>query len=489
MIQEIRNKYLQDKIQTLILDKKGNIILSDNLLFNIELNSKLEDIHPFFETVFGDLLKKNNFEQTYYCIHLDINDVYGSYDVYLNTGSAKENPYLIFYDFTARYDFFQTVAQEKNESVLKFRSEALKNEQLKIEREFKNKFSANISHDLRTPIASILGFLEILDQSQLNFNQKDILKTISLTGTHLNGLVEDLLDIAKIESGDFKLKPKSFNFREFETQIEKIYLYKAAAKNLDLSLEIDPKIPTFVIGDRVRLMQIVVNAMDNALKFTEKGEIKLVIKENFRRADNLGLFIQVTDTGIGFSSRNKAQAFESFTRLHDKDINGLGLGLSIVQQIVTLMNGTIKLKSVLKKGTTIEINVPVKIDLEISAKNKKVEIKEFLNTDFTKKFNILVVDNNETNQLLLMKILANHGGFFVDISDNGKHALELIENNPYDLILMDVDMPIMDGMTASVAIKSHSNKFINKIPIVVLSANPTAEIGRASCRERVLVAV
>ncbi len=482
MIQEVRNKYLADKIQTVILDKKGFILESDNLLFETKLNTSIENLHPFFESIFGDLLKKTNFEDTFYCIHLDVNDVKGSYDVYFNSGSKTENPYLIFYDFTQRYSFFQTVAQEKNESVLNFRQEELKNHQLKIEKDFKNKFLANISHDLRTPIAAILGFLEVLEHSQLNYNQKDILKTISLTSHHLNGLVEDLLDISKIELGEFTIKNKTFNFLDLMHQIEKIYLMKAAAKNIDLVLEIDSKLPRYLISDRVKILQLFVNTLDNAIKFTESGEVKLTVIQNFRRADNLGLSIQVADTGMGFSSKDKNLAFESFTKLHKKEIPGLGLGLSIVQEIVTLMNGTVKLKSEIKKGTIIEITLPVKIDLEISAKNKKTEAKEFLLTDFKKKQNILVVDNNETNQLLLMKLLANHGGFYVDISDNGKHAIQMIENNDYDLVLMDMDMPVMNGIEASIKIKQNSDKKIAKLPIIALSANPTVDEKRI-CKE------
>ena len=479
MTQEIRDKYLKNRIQTIVLDKKGTVLDSDDFLFNVPLKSNITDFHPFFEVGFSELLEKTNHQDTFYCVYLGLDT---AYDIYVNSGNKSENPYLIIYDYTKRYSYYQTVAQEKNESVLNFREEALKNHQLKIEREFKNKFLANISHDLRTPIASILGFLEVLDNSQLNFTQRDIVKNITLTGNHLGGLVEDLLDISKIESGKFKLKTKTFSFSDFQNQVEKIYLAKAAAKNLDFFVEIDEKIPRFLITDRIRLLQIIVNAMDNAIKFTESGFVKLVIKENFRRADNLGLFIQISDSGMGFSSRNKELAFESFTRLHDKEISGLGLGLSIVQEIVTLMSGTVKLKSALKKGTTIEISVPVKIDLEISAKNKKVEVKEFSHLDFKTKYNVLVVDNNETNQLLLMKLLSNHGGFFVDISYNGKHAIEHIEKNDYDLILMDIDMPVMDGITASTIIKSHTNKNIAKLPIIALSANPTAD-EKKRCKE------
>ena len=141
MIQEVRNKYLSDKIQTIILNKKGTILESDDLLFQTKLNTSIEDLHPFFESLFTDLLKKTNFEDTFYCIHLDVNNVKGSYDVYFNSGNANENPYMIFYDYTKRYAFYQTVAQEKNESVLSFRQETLKNQQLKIEREFKKEIN------------------------------------------------------------------------------------------------------------------------------------------------------------------------------------------------------------------------------------------------------------------------------------------------------------------------------------------------------------
>ena len=482
MIQKVRDSYLKNKIQTIILDKKGYVLESDNLLFTVALNQSIQDLHPFFESVFIDLLKKSNLEETFYCVHLDIENIKGSYDIYFNSGSKTENPYLIFYDFTLRYSFFQTVAQEKNVSVLNLRQEELKNHQLKVEKEFKNKFLANISHDLRTPISAILGFLEVLEHSQLNYNQKDIIKTISLTGKHLNGLVEDLLDISKIESGDFTLKNKTFDFIDLINQIEKIYLMKAADKNIDLVIDIDSKLPRYLIADRVKLMQLFVNILDNAIKFTESGEVKLTVNQNFRRADNLGLLIQVIDTGIGFSSKDKNQAFESFTKLHNKEIPGLGLGLSIVQEIVTLMKGQVKLKSLIKKGTTIEISIPLKIDLEISVKNKKVEVKEFLVSDFKKKQNILVVDNHETNQLLLMKLLANHGSFYTDISDNGKHALEMIENNDYDLVLMDMDMPVMNGIEACIKIRQHREKSIAKLPIIALSANPTAD-EKKTCKE------
>ena len=481
MIEQLRNNYLIKKTQIIVLDKKGFVVESDNLLFPTTTKTRIEELHPFFETVLL-LLKEKDKETTFYCVHLEINNQKGSYDIVLNSGNNTKNPFLILFDFTEHYNSFQSIAQERNESILSFHLEELKNEQLRLEKEFKDKFLANISHELRTPISAMLGFIELLENANLSFNQKDILKTVHLTGNHLNGLVSDLLDISKIEAGEFSLKNKTFDFNDFTNQIEKIYLVKAASKNLNLQIEVDERIPRYLICDRFRLFQIIVNLLDNAIKFTEKGNVKLTIKENYRRADNCGLNIQVTDTGIGIASKNKDLAFETFTKLHNKDIDGLGLGLSIVQKIVSLMGGTIKFKSVLKKGTAVQINVPLKIDLEISAKKKKIEHLEFGFIDFDKKYNVLIVDNNEINQLLLMKILINHGGFFIDIAENGKHALEQIKNNEYDLILMDIDMPIMDGIQASILIKNHEEKNISRIPIIALSANPTDQ-EKKNCKE------
>ncbi len=473
MINNIRNKFLINNTQTIILDENGVVMDTDNLLFPIAVDSKIQDFHPFFEVGFDDILKKPNNIQTFYCVHIETEKKVGAYDIYFNSGHDKNPAFLLFMDFTERYSFFQTIAQEKNVTVLSFREEALKNEILKIEKAFKDKFLANVSHDLRTPIASMLGFLEIFQQTPLSKQQQDLLKTVNSTGIHLNGLVEDLIDISKIESGHFSFKNKSFDFYDFVNQIEKTYNIKTAVKNINFTIDLDPKIAKFLISDRIRFFQMLGNIIDNAIKFTEKGSISIVFKEYFRRADNLGLQIIVTDTGIGFSNKNKLKAFESFTKLHKSDYGGMGLGLSIVHEIVTKMDGTIKIKSVAKQGTTVEINLPMKIDMEISMRSKRIVIKQFLATDFKKKYKILVVDDNETNQLLLLKILSDHGGFFIDITDTASQALEVIETEGYDLILMDMSMPGMDGLEAIEKIKTNANPKIAKTPVIALSANPT----------------
>ena len=475
MIEDIRNEFLKNNIQIVGLDKKGKIVASDNTLFKLELKTQIQDFHPFFEVGIEQLLKKPNTQQTFYCVYIDIENQSRTFDIYLNSGVGKQMGYIIFHDLTERYQFFQTIAQEKNISVLSFREAELKNQQLKIQKEFKDKFLANVSHDLRTPISSILGFLEIFQQSEINKSQKDLLITVNNTAKHLYDLVEDLIDISRIESGQFNFKNKSFDFQDFADQVEKTYLQKTAPKRFQFIFNVDSQIPKVLIADKVRLFQIITNIMDNAVKFTETGNVTLSIKQNYRRADNVGVQIMVTDTGIGISNKNVLRAFESFTKLHNDEYGGLGLGLTIVNEIVTKLGGNLKLKSTLKVGTTIEVNLPLKIDMEQTARARKIVTKQFLSTDFPKKFKVLVVDDNETNQMLLLKMLSDHGGFFVDITDTATQALQVLEIEKYDIVIMDMNMPEINGFEAIKLIRKNSDAKIAKTPIMCISANPTVE--------------
>jgi two-component system, sensor histidine kinase len=475
MIKTIRENYLLKKTQILVLDKNGVVNESDNLLFFVENGALITAVHPFFETVIL-LLTEENSEHNFNCIHLEIGAIKGIYDIVFNSGSDVESPFIIFFDFTEHYNSFQSIAQEKNETVFSFYDEVSKNKQLKIEKEFKNQFLANISHDLRTPVAASLNFLELLDSSNLNSDQKGILKTILQTNVHINGLVDDLLEISRIETGEFSLNEKSFSFDDLVEQIERIYLFNTAQKNIDFEIEIDQKIPRNLIGDRVRILQIIVNLLDNSVKFTNHGVIKIKISENYRRADNLGICIEVIDTGIGISSRNTDRVLESFVKLQDENNDGLGLGLSIVVKIATLLKGVVKLKSVLKQGTTVEVTIPLKIDMNISLLKSKLKKSYFEPIALTKKYNILVVEDNEVNQLLLMKVLLNHEGFYVDIAENGQQAYDFVTSNDYDLVLMDIEMPKMGGILASKMIRNNPNSKIAKLPIIAVTAYPSKEI-------------
>lgn len=354
MFEKIRNKYLYNKTQIIEIDKLGTIIASDDNLFSIDLGSSIFNFHPFFETL-PFLLEENNNEYAFTCIHLDFKNHKKTVDVVINTGNKTENPFVILFDFTEHYNNFQSISQEKNESVLSFHLEELKTRQLQSEKEFKNKFLANIGHDLKTPINASHWFISMLEKSNLSESQKEKLTLLKETNSLIKGLIDDLLDLSKIELGRFEIHSEPFDFKEFLAHIEQIITPKATLKNLDFSIK-PLNIPDIVVGDKVRLAQIVINLLDNAIKFTPKGSVSLEVNTNSEQ-----LVFKVIDTGLGIKFSDKNEVYQSFKKLHQiKEIEGSGLGLSIVSNLVTMMNGSITYETELEKGTTFIIHLPLK---------------------------------------------------------------------------------------------------------------------------------
>jgi signal transduction histidine kinase len=358
MINELRDKYLTSKTQIVILDKSSKIIASENILFNLEIGTQIEDFHPFFY-VLSDILITDDIETVFSGVHIEYNGEQKVIDIVVNSGNTKENPILIFIDFTYYYKNFQSVAQEKNESVLNFHLEELKNQQLESEKKFKDKFLANVSHDLKTPIWGTNFFLGMLEKTQLTPEQLDFVQTIKDTNNHIFHLVEDLLDLSRIEAGQMNIVKEPFNIYESIEQLHSILHPKAKNKNLEFKLKIEENLPKTLIGDKIRINQILINLIDNSIKFTDKGFVGLTITQEQITKENVNLVFKVEDTGSGFETNDKSEVYQSFKKMHDsKKIEGLGLGLSIVAKLVELKNGKIDYQSEKGKGTIFTIEIP-----------------------------------------------------------------------------------------------------------------------------------
>lgn len=475
MIDDIREKLITPKNQVVLLNREGQIIASDNHLFTLTIGSDIAQLDPFFETV-SALIVEENQHIPFNCVTIpDSNNKLQYYDIELHTGSADENPFLIIYDFTEHYEYIQGISQEKNELALSNHFEAAKNRQLVAEKAFKNKFLANISHDLRTPLGAILGFVDLLERTGLNYEQQEMIQTIRQTTLHAKGLIDDLLDISKIEAGALKIENKTFDFTDLMTHLEKIYVPKMATKHLAYKMEIDASIPNYLIGDKVRILQILINFLDNAYKFTHHGSITLRIKAGTIADKKMFLLIEVIDTGIGFpgnkAGTKKEIPIDSFTKFHTTEIEGHGLGLSIVKKILDLMHGDMQIDSEEGKGTTISVRIPVTIDDKVNTKKQATVENTYQHVKMSRSYKLLVADDNEINQLLLTKILVKHGGFYIDAADNGREVLEKVTQQDYDLILMDIEMPEMDGIEATIAIKKHPSASTRNTPIIGLSAH------------------
>ncbi len=359
MIELLRDDYLKSKSQIIVINKNLEIIETDNKLFNIELNTKIENVHPFF-SIIKEILAQPDTETNFNGVHIEYQGQKKILEILINSGNSTTNPYIIFIDFTYYYTNFQSLAQEKNESVLSFHLEELKTQQLKAENAFKDKFLANVSHDLKTPIWGTSFYISLLENTELTESQISIIQTIKETNSHVMRLVEDLIEISKVESGQINIINDNFNIVKSLDQISKIIVPKTEAKNLEFKLIVNENITANLIGDNNRIIQILINLLDNSIKFTDAGTITLEVNETEINQNEVLLTFKVTDTGSGIKAANKEDVFLSFKKLHDSNTDGLGLGLSIVSNIIKVMKGTIDYTTKINEGTTFKIELPFK---------------------------------------------------------------------------------------------------------------------------------
>jgi signal transduction histidine kinase/DNA-binding response OmpR family regulator len=333
----------------------------------------------------------------------------------------------------------------------------------------KSIFLARMSHELRTPLNAILGFTNILKKSMnATTQEKENLNIIKKSGEHLLNIINEILELSKIEAGKIEINPKNFNFFELIKEIEDIFALRCEAKNLKFNINLSSNLPNFIKADVQRLRQILINLLGNSLKFTNEGEISLNIYSL-----NNKLFFEVKDTGIGIDITNQEKIFKPFeqVKLDNYTQQGTGLGLAITKELITLMGGNIYLKSKLLKGSEFYFSINYKKAnmQEVSVKSQTDEIigvKEF----FEEK-TILVVDDIKENRNLIVQILSFFGFKTLEAS-GGLEALELFDNfekQKIDLIFMDILMENLDGLqTMQIIRKKEKN---SDIPIIALSAN------------------
>lgn len=330
-----------------------------------------------------------------------------------------------------------------------------------IANEAKSKFLSVMSHEIRTPLNAIVGFIKILKDTDTNVTQDKYLNTIESSSHLLMSVLNDVLDISKIESGNFKIEVITY---EPYTEIYQLYdLYERTASQNDINLinSISMDMPIFLEGDILRLKQIVSNLLSNAIKFTPKGKtIELIV--DFEKEKSM-LYVEVKDAGIGIKKDNIYKITQEFMQADDstaRKYGGTGLGLSIVTKLLSLQNSKLEIESKYGYGSRFYFSLPV----SLSTKTKK-EIQEKINYDFSGK-KILVAEDNKTNQMLISIILEDLD-IEVSMANDGQEAEDMFKDNDYDLILMDINMPNKNGYEAMHAIK----KFNRDIAIVALTAN------------------
>jgi signal transduction histidine kinase len=433
-----------------ILDEK------DECIFTIHSDDELpfvKEPHPYTTEIAVQHVINKKFYN--FMITLDMANEYNAafQDVKIYTGISLLITILFFAVFAYIMQFFSKKQEQYIDIIEEQQQETLKLSKIK------ENFLNSITHELRTPMNGFLGVLELLENTKLQNKQKQLLDTALFSAKHLQVLLNDILDLNKIENEQLKIEEAPFPLIHQMKKLLSVNASSCESKKIDLIFESDISESRWVKSDVVRIHQILQNLLSNAIKFTQKGFVKLTIKE-----EKSGFFFIVEDTGIGIELSDIDKIFDPYTSITHKTIQqygGTGLGLSITKKIISQLNGSIHVRSTLKKGSTFTVFLPLKIIEEPIVYSEKMNLS----------YQILVVDDHHVNQFILKTFLEKKG-HHVTLASSGAEAISLIYNHVFDIIFMDIQMPEIDGFQTALKIREYENHLNRqKTKIIACSAN------------------
>ncbi|MEM1324749.1 MAG: ATP-binding protein [Bacteroidota bacterium] len=339
----------------------------------------------------------------------------------------------------------------------------------------KTNFISSVSHEIRTPINAIMGVSDLLMSNVANSEQLELLNTLQFAAKNLMELINDVLDFSKLEQEKMVLHPVHFNLRKTLRYILGSFYPKINHHRVKLQLEIDEAIPEWILGDKIRIVQIINNLVNNAVKFTHDGHVALTVRLKERTHSKLSIYFAISDTGIGMTTEQRTRIFESF---HQADTSiasrygGTGLGLSITKQLIELHESTLYLDSEAGKGSTFHFILPLQIG---AAKGHEAKTAPQATIVDLSNMRVLLVEDHPSNTLIASRFF-DRWKLKYDCVTNGKEAIKKVTQYKYDLVLMDLNMPVMDGITATHSIRQLAGEQFQTLPIVAMSAATESEV-------------